>query len=288
MRPSAQRLVLLGVFAAALLAACGGRAPSPNTGAATEPIPSVLQDWADFPVHLSPRPIVLLGSPVLDPRGGFPDGESKLAYMNCAFDLATRLPSGPRTADGFSVISAEKAFGLLRSTCEAVSASRPVKVRLNVPSAAFASGTFRTDRGERTLPAWLFSLVGVQAPVAVLAVAPAALWAPDGLTAYGRYASYRYGARIANDDRTLTVRFVGAAAGTGPCTANYTLTLTESVTAVMVRVNEQFNAAGANVGCTQEGYPRTASAVLLAPLGNRVVVDSESGGPIAVTGAAQP
>ena len=41
-------------------------------------------------------------------------------------------------------------------------------------------GLFLTDRGMRQLPAWLFGLAGIHGRSAVLAVAPAQIYAPGG------------------------------------------------------------------------------------------------------------
>ena len=115
-------------------------------------------------------------------------------------------------------------------------------------------------------------------------------WSPRGPVTTGPYASFINGvvgidgAAIAKDQRTLTVGFTGAASGTGPCTARYALRVTESATAVAVTVIASPNGSGTEI-CTLVGYIRHASAALGASLGNRVVVDSISGGPIAVTGS---
>jgi hypothetical protein len=53
--------------------------------------------WADFPVHATPRPVVLLGQVVENPATGFPDDDSKIAYVDGRVQLATTLPDAPAT-----------------------------------------------------------------------------------------------------------------------------------------------------------------------------------------------
>jgi hypothetical protein len=273
-----------------LLAGCGAGGASSGGTSSSEPASPILQAWAAFPVNALPRPIVLVGSPVLDPAGGFLAVSSKEAYVSGFFNRPDHLPNGPSTSDGYPVISADAAFALLQAASNSGTAPPPSGSRLTVTAAHLGAGTFLTDRGDRTMPAWLFSLAGVENPVTVLAVAPSVTWSPQGRATPGPYASFSNGAigfdgaDIAKDHRTLTVGFTGAAAGAGPCTASYALRVTESATAVAVKVISYPHGSGTEV-CSLIGYPRHASAALGAPLGNRVVVDSISGGAVAVTGS---
>ena len=57
-----------------------------------------------------------------------------------------------------------------------------------------------------------------------------------------------------------------------------------AVLPVLVTVTTHHNDSG-TVACTLVGYPRSASAVVGAPLGNRVVVEGFDGGVITVTGS---
>lgn len=288
LRPSAQRLpvqVALGaLLGGALLAACGAGPGSERTISGRQPASQLLQAWAAFPAHASPRPLVLVGSLVLGPSK-FLDGQAKLDFMNGAFDGPASLPAGPATADGYPVISAAAAIALLRSQSHGAPPS-PSTTHLTITDARFGTESFLTDRGEQTLPAWVFTFARVDGTVAVLAISPQAQWLPPGLVAGEFGTSFVNGARIAGDHRTLTAGFTGAPEGTGPCTASYALSLTESPTAVVVTVTESSHNPSAQTVCTLVGYSRTATAVLAAPLGARVVVDAVSGQPIAVAGTA--
>jgi hypothetical protein len=140
------------------------------------------------------------------------------------------------------------------------------------------TGVFWTDRGPRRLPAWLFTFRGVADPAAVLAVTPAAIYTPPADPA--PKPPFITGARLGADGRTLTVQFTGAAAGTGPCTASYSLRLAASREAVAVAVTGHPH--GGNVICAAIGYPRHVTSVLNGPLGSRVLVDAASGTAIPV------
>jgi hypothetical protein len=277
----------LGVLFGVMLQACGGTSPGAERSiTGSEPPSSLLQRWGGFPVAVSPRPVVLAGSPVVAPSK-FPDGDTKLAFITGAFDLPAQLPSGPATSDGYPVIGAAAAVAVLRSQPHASSSpgstASPAAKGLQITAGDLSTAMFTTDRGDLALPAWLFALAGIDEPVRVLAVSPAAQWSPPGLVAASAGASFVNGATIGSDNRTLTAGLIGAPSGTGPCTASYDLRLTESTTAVVVTVIEHSHNS-AMTACTAVGYPRTATAKLATPLGARVVLDAVTGQPVAVTG----
>jgi hypothetical protein len=261
--------VLAVVGAVALLAGCaGGRATEPGPGAGR--LRHVLRIWSAFPATATPRPLVLTGPPVADPASGFPNGDAKLAYLEGAFNLPATLPSGPAAAAGFPLITAREATSVLTSVA---AKGPPVTTRLTVTGVRLGTAVFDTDRGPRRLPAWLFGLAGVRDPAGVLAVAPSRIFTPPGRLANGH--PFVAGARLGPDGRTLTVEFVGAASGTGPCSASYTLDRGISSTAVAVAVQEHKRDGTAL--CAAVGYPRRVTVVLPAPLGGRVLVDAASG-----------
>ena len=75
--------------------------------------------------------------------------------------------------------------------------------------------------------------------------------------------------------------FTGAAAGTGPCTADYTIDQLASDTAVAVSVQEHPHGTGSEI-CLLMGYSRTKTVTLREPLGARVLVNAATTGAIAV------
>jgi hypothetical protein len=84
--------------------------------------------------------------------------------------------------------------------------------------------------------------------------------------------------------RVLTVRFTGAPAGRGPCTAGYSVRAASSATAVAIAVTEHPHGSG-NVACAAVGYRHQVTTRLPAPLGARVLVDAASRAAVAVTTA---
>ena len=217
--------------------------------------------------------------PVTGPRGFYDSEKTKVAFATGAFDRPAHLPTGPASAGGYQIIGPDKAFDLLKAQ-----ASGPVEgnLRLTISDVRLGTGTFPTDRGPRPMPAWLFSMAEVEGATSVLAVTPEAQWYPPEL---GPGAAHDIGARIDADNRTLTVNFVGAESENGPCGVRYSVSLTESDTAIMVIVVSHPNPNDSGVGCTLVGYQRQASAVLKAPLGGRVLVD-DLGYPFSAMGSA--
>src|SRR5438094_1243030 len=265
------RVALCGLVVV-VLAACAGGGPAGGH----DPLPAALQAWVAFPVDASPRPIVLVDAPVNGPRGFYGSEKAKIAFASGAFDRPTRLPTGPDTAGGYPIISADKAFDLLKSQAKDPPAGG---LRLTTSDVRLGTSTFLTDRGEKSMPAWLFSMAEVDGPVAVLAIAPEAQWFPSELVS-GQ--SHDIGASVGSDHRTLTVNFVGAESENGPCGVRYSISLTESHTAVIVTVVSNPNETTA--ACTLAGYQRRASAVLNAPLGPLELVD-EQGYPFSAMGS---
>jgi len=267
------RVTLCGLVGV-LLAACTGG----GSVASHDPLPAALQPWVTFPVDALPRPIVLVDAPVAGPRGFYGSEKAKMAFASGMFDRPTRMPAGPDTAGGYPIISPDEAFDLLKSQAKDPPAG---SLRLTTSDVHLGTSTFLTDRGPKTMPAWLFSMAEVDGPVAVLAVAPEAQWFPAEL-ASGQ--SHDIGAIIGADNRTLTVNFVGAESENGPCGVRYSVRLTESHTAVIVTVVSNPNANDTTTVCTLVGYQRHASAALKEPIGARVLVD-DLGYPFSVVGA---
>jgi hypothetical protein len=161
----------------------------------------------------------------------------------------------------------------------------PAPARLRVTSVRLGTAMFMTDRGQRRLPAWLFSFAAIRGPAAVLAVAPTQIFPPPAQA--GRQLPLVDWAFSRTGGRALTVRFSGAPAGHGPCTAGYSVRIAESATAVAVAVTEHPHASG-SVACSAVGYSRQATARLAEPVGARVVVDAVSRAAVPVTASHPP
>jgi hypothetical protein len=243
--------------------------------AALRQLEAALEAWATFPVHASPRPLILTSDPVSAPAGGFRTGDDKEAFVSGAFAARATLPPGPQNAAGYPVTSAAQALAVMRAEgSPAIGAIRPPSP-LVITAIRLDTSSFETDRGTRLLPAWLFSFQGVADPAAVLAVAPSARFSRPGESS----GFPSVGARLGPDGRTATITFGGAAPGRGPCTADYTVDQLASDTAVAIRVRETRSRGGT---CAAVGYTRQVDIVLASPLGGRVLVDATTKAAVAI------
>jgi hypothetical protein len=271
--------LLLTLGCAAVLASCADPAqpsrvqPQPYTGplpprpAQADPAAG-LGMWADFPVGASPRPLVLVVPEVRDPARGFRTGQDKQAYGSGAIVWPVHFPDGPVAAGGYAVISAEQAARRLAPAGKP--GGTPAPRPLRVTAVRLGTASFGTDRGARTLPAWLFSFAGVADPAAVLAVDRSARYGPTGqtgiLTAGG-------GAQVSGDGLALRVTYFGGRPGSGVCSGDETAAAVETSTAVAIVFTPVPNPPQPTpVACPAIGIRRTAGVRLRAPLGARVVI----------------
>jgi hypothetical protein len=240
--------------------------------------------WSGFPIHARPRPIVPLGEGiVIDPRTGFPDDATKLAYLEDRFVLRAALPMGPATVGPFRVISAADAYHRLRTTGRSHGSNVPPLV---IRAVHFGTATFVTDRSPRQLPAWQFFFRRVTTPASVLALAIPDLFAPPPLQQLGPTGTGNSIEDSATTDRSgtaITISFIGAPPGTGPCDARYSASAVESRRAVAFTIKTITTPSPAGAICTAIGYTRTVALHLARPLGARVLISSSDGGAIPVT-----
>ncbi len=268
--------------------------PAPESSLTTAPptampeaVRSTLDAWRSFPVDAEPRPLILSGAAGLPdvvnaPEHGFPDDDTKAAYDSGQFELATTPPTSPDSDNGQPLIVGQQILDRLGTeTTPGPRGPAPLTIR----SIRLGRSTFTTDRGPQSFPAWLITFDGIPDPAAVLAVAPEALYTPPAPAAASTR-SVRPGAATVTNQRTLTVGFVGAAPGSGPCSAEYEMQVYESDHAVAVVVQEVARPPSTTTGtvvCTDVGYGRRLTTTLERPLGNRVLVDGETRTPLTVT-----
>jgi hypothetical protein len=239
---------------------------------------AALDAWATFPVDASVRPVVLTSDPVSNPASGFRTTDAKEAFLTGLFTAPSTLPVGPADAGGYPVVGAADALAMMRAEGTPAIGAPRAPAPLVITDVRFGDSSFETDRGARSLPVWLFSFAGVEDSAAVLAIAPSSRFRapPEPL------GPSSVGARLAPDGRTATITFVGARAGRGPCTADYTVEQLASRTAVVVSVRElrQDSPSAPTTTCPAVGYSRMQTIVFAAPLGNRVLVDAATGAPV--------
>ena len=254
-------------------------------GATTQPPPPVSSTgtdlWRSFPFTAEPRPIVLTGSKVNDPAEGFGSGDGKLAFSEGSFAFDGQVPTAPPQSAGYPLVRADQALATLRGIGSGQAATRVPALRIT--GIRLGSAEFATDRGPKTLPAWLFDLAGVSSPASVLAVAPPALYAAP----VSGYSRLDLAPPVDSDTRTLTVTFVGAAAGTGPCEKQYAAFVVQTPWAVGVSIFETHQSGDPiqtpGTICPAIGFTRQVSVHLDAALGNRVVVGVDDGVPLNVS-----
>jgi len=263
-----------------LLAACSRSATSPP---ATQPggvaLNNALSAWADFPVAAKPRPFILMEGKVLDPVYGFPSDDTKAAYGNGQINPPSTWPSSPSTSMGFPVVGAEEAFKVL--TTPTPSIGSPAVPALDVTNIQLGTGRFLTDRGYKVLPAWLFSLAGIQNPAEVLALNPAAIYSAP--VTHNNVSPARMSATIGSSDRNMTLNVSGSPEGTGPCEATYSTSLMESKEAIAVAIDSQPHIP-AGASCALSAQLIKLPVVLKSAIGSRVVVDAATKGAVTVQG----
>jgi hypothetical protein len=273
-----RRLVAITAASLALLSGCASSGEqvggATNRAQATDSPAEALRLWNNFPAESSPRPLVLTGPTINDPSTGF-TGDDKEAYISGHFTVATTLPSSSSTWKQQPLITAAQALADLRSSPPGAPST---STYLLVTEVHLGTATFSTDRGQRPLPAWLFTFAGVRNPASVLAIAPADRWPkaprePDH--------TQNLVAKIAPDGHTITITFIGAAAGTGPCDAQYKADTAQSSSAVLISIRElpgsvkQLSSSSTIAeACASIGYQRAVTIELTPALAGRVLIDS--------------
>jgi hypothetical protein len=210
-----------------------------------------LEAWAGFPAEREPRPLVLLG-PAARP-GGFPDGQTKMAFLHGAV----------RAAPGFPVAVLQ----VLRRAPTGY-AGRPLRLTTATPGTA----EFVTDRGRQELRAWQVRAEHVPEPIWVLDPAIAQLsWDPPEPATMGWCGT---AAMLEPDGCTLTMAFTGS-----PHVGYPRVDVFESGAAVAVLPVPSELRPG---WYTTAGQRREVTVTLDRPLGPRILLDG-TGAPVMVT-----
>lgn len=249
-----------------VLAGCSStsppKAPKPTQAMRTD------GDWGGFPVHRKPRPIVLLhGMPAFRRRHGKPTDVKPPTLPT------DPPPIGPtaevRLWDGMAVLPTIDA----RTALTAMAAKTAVPP-LRITRVDFGAAQFDTDRGQLTLPAWLFYPENTADPLMWPALDPKVFWHFD--KTQGDEPS---GSRVTKVDGlklTVLLPFPNEPCQGKPA-PQYHGEARESDTSVMVAAIPEHA-----TGCAPDSSTLAPFDVTLArPLGNRVLVDG-AGRPIPV------
>src|ERR1700743_1652586 len=158
-RPGAAGLGAAAVHAVLSLLADCTPSGSPRASPGTQ-LTAALARWASFPVGAQIRPVVVNADQnVTDP--GFAAETDEDAVNAGALTLPHSLPSGPPGIARYPLISAARAATVLTSRH---GPGRTPATRLTVTRVHLGTQIYGTDRGRQALPAWQFSLRGVQGP----------------------------------------------------------------------------------------------------------------------------
>jgi hypothetical protein len=214
------------------------------------------------------------------PENGFPTSEAKEAFGAGRFTLKMQLPQQAGTGtvvypDGsrldVPVVGAASAYQMIARN----NADCPGCTPLTVTAARLGTAALRTNRGVATVPAWLFTLEGIGAPMARVAVAPEAITpvptpslpadpdlplvsAQDLLSVNGSVIEYRL--------------------GVGACDKEITGLVWED--AEVVVVGGSVASPPPDQACTAQLVLHPVKVTTREPVGNRLIVDALTGVPV--------
>ena len=221
------------------------------------------------------------------PSGGFPSGDTKIAFGNGNLVYAGPPPKGAPSGvvtwtDGssmkVSVLSEAQAFSALKNNtagrCPSC-ATTPLAVTAAQPTTMPVA----TSRGTATVPAWSFTLQGVSTPVLQAALPPGSyvtqysLRQPaERLGPLGKGFVGAVAATPSADGRTLTLMLEGS-----PCETTWGGLVAEA--GDVVAAGGWMHDPHPDAPCAASLVGRTVTVRLAQPLGDRVILDAATGWP---------
>lgn len=214
--------------------------------------------WATFPVSEVPRPLVLVGPPIVV-KEGFA-GPSEIMFALGRVDEDESVPTD--------------VLDILRTPRHRVE-HPPSRANVRVKNARISTCDFLTDRGPKQFVAWQMESEELVGPLWVLDPPIASLaWSPTSTSARRMEGRGRAG-KVSKDDREIIFEFVGGI----PDRVDYpSADVVESDTAVAIvpisachppfEPQQYAGEAWAGLVCT-----RSITAHLGEPLGARVLLD---------------
>ena len=235
--------------------------------------------WAG--VGSSSLPILVGASVQLDGNAGFTNSDTKLAFGLGHITPPTRFPWSPVRDGRWTIISAQRALHLLKTPTPPVHApytgppDRVLRVHLG-------TDVWETAHGAMRLPAWLFTVSGLNGTVSVLALSPSDLFQPRHVSEPRPGPNVSVGtASLGDGGRTITIGFVGGPFGTKDCDDTYQARVVQEKAIVVVFVAET-RVMPSDVLCLLPGYLDHLSVKLTKPIGSRVLVDAVSASAVPV------
>lgn len=309
-----RRPIVLGTLLALAVAGGGqagcGRAPAGGPG---QDLPATFQQravqvayaWRAGGVNQAWRSgfVPLQDLTVVAPEVGFTD-DTKQAFLAGWYRLATTLPGASarsgdiRFPDGSTLsvplLTATEAYRTLDQGDPPCPSAAPAPVRptpstpdgsvghempgqctaLSVTAARFGTVSLRTSRGVAGVPAWLFTIAGLPAPIARVAVVPSAVSAVPGPV--GGQPSYTPGLVSAQSLRAVDGVTIDYVLGVGACDTDIRPLVYET-DGVVVLGGSVHRTAGT---CIDLLKLAPATVTLGAPVGTRAVLDGLTGRPL--------
>ncbi|MFJ3894837.1 hypothetical protein [Streptomyces sp. NPDC090083] len=291
MNTQANRVVgrlLTPLLAVCLLAGCGGGRSTDGGRASGQPAPAqekrareVADAWRESEAAAAWNQGYYPMADAIQPvDSGWHTTADERAYKTGNIFLSDSLPTTAITQgtvkwrDGGSLnrplMEATKAY---QSFARTHNAERP---RLTVTAAKLGETTLTTSRGPATVPAWLFTIEGYDAPLKRVAVTPSPLPEPpieptpegfaDGIRSVTRLAG------TAVDGRSITVGATHGACDDGPVVR--ALETDESIVLYASVARERSGP------CTAQLIEQNVTLKLRQPLAHRILLDARTGRPV--------
>ncbi|MFD9727893.1 hypothetical protein [Streptomyces sp. NPDC059072] len=227
-----------------------------------------------------------LGEQDWAPTGGFRSGEDKAAAVNGNFVLRAGLPADPPPATpvrwdaggelALPLLSAQEAYEQLGRGKGP--AGQPDHA-LPITAVVFGETAVRTSRGPARVPAWLFTVEGYDAPLARIAIRPQELPKPpiEPLRTVDGGTAPLSGHSAASPDATS----FEVTAGHGACDGGVAVDVLEGTdTVVLAGRILPGEKTGRDAACPAIMLEQNVPVTLTRPVGERIVIDSESGAPL--------
>lgn len=246
---------------------------------------TVLEHWADFVAEMPADTIVFVQD--LTQGGGW-DGDNaddaKIAFISGALEATVELPDqepppgqvvwSGGTHEQVALISAAAAFAGMIAEQRAAGGNCDGCRALQVTGAELMMHSATTSHGDASVPVWQFEFApGDQPMESISYVAVNDLVAPRDWPRWGNQTPMTEAAYGTAGDTRITVSFIG-----GACDTSHSIVAAESPLAIVPIIT-----TAANQGpCTAQGVRYGLVMQLAAPLGNRVVLDLDTGFPVAV------